>query len=221
MRITPKFRAYSRAERLSDAAIHVVGLLAALMAVPVLVTLAVFWRGDAAAVVGTLVYGVSLLAMLGCSALYHMVRVPGWRETFLRLDHTAIYFKIAGTYTPFTLLSGGQGMGLLALIWAAALAGSSLKIFAPRRFRVLALGLYLAMGWAGSIGGHGMISALSVPAFWLILAGGLIYTVGVLFFLMEEMPFHNTIWHGFVLVGSVVLFAALVVELAHAPARLA
>ncbi len=212
---TPQYgRDYSRAELLSDACIHVMGLVSVLMAVPVLITLAAVWRGDSAAVTGSVVYGVTLVGMILCSALYHMVRIPSWRGTLRRLDHTAIYLKIAGTYTPFILLAGGSTL-LLGMIWTAAFAGSILKILDPGRYQWIALALYLAMGWAGAVAGDAMIAHLSMPVFVLILVGGGIYTLGVIFFLWEVLPFHNTIWHAFVLVASAIFYAAVMVELAQ------
>ena len=208
------FREYSRAERLSDAAVHIIGIAFALMAVPVLVTLAAVWRGDPVAVVGTLIYGTSLIAMVLCSGLYHMLPYEDWKGVLRRLDHSAIYIKIAGTYTPFLLLAGGGSGHLLTGIWTAALAGTSLKVYSPDRYRWVGLTLYLGMGWAGVVAGDAMIQSLSTEGFVLILVGGAIYTVGVIFFLWEMLPFHNTIWHVFVLVASFVFYAAVVVELA-------
>lgn len=206
-------RPYSRAERLSDASVHVLGVVSAIMAVPVLVTLAAIWRGDATAVVAILIYGATLIAMLGCSALYHMGYRHRARWLYMRLDYGAIYFKIAGTYTPFVLLSGGHGWAMLTGLWGAAIAGSSLRAIAPDRFRWVALGLYLGMGWAGVIVGWPLLSSLSLPVLMLMLVGGTIYTVGVGFFLSHKLPFHTTIWHAFVLAASGVFFAAIVLHL--------
>ncbi len=205
-------RVYTPAERWSDACIHVAGIVLVLMAVPVMITLATVWRGDPAAIIGAIIYGLSLFLMIHCSALYHMVRNPSWRGIFRRLDHTAIFIKIAGTYTPFALLAGSS-TGLLAGLWGAAFFGSALKILDPARYSWLALALYLGMGWAGAVAGGAMIAALSWPGLILIITGGLIYTIGVIFYLWEPLPHHNTIWHAFVLVASAILYAAVVVEL--------
>ncbi|NRA99073.1 MAG: hemolysin III family protein [Rhodobacteraceae bacterium] len=206
-------RPYSRAERLSDASVHVIGLVSALMAVPVLITLAALWRGDAPAVVATSIYGVTLIAMLGFSALYHMGYRHRARWLYMRLDYGAIYFKIAGTYTPFVILSGGHGWMLLTGLWGAAIAGTSLRALAPDRFRWLALSLYIGMGWAGVVLGRPLLSTLSWPVLILMMVGGVIYTSGVAFFLSHRLPFHTTIWHAFVLAASGVFFAAVLVHL--------
>ncbi|MDJ0825172.1 MAG: hemolysin III family protein [Rhodobacter sp.] len=205
---------YSRAEYLSDAVIHVLGVLAALSAVPVLVTLAVIWRGDASAVLGITVYGVTLIAMLGCSAIYNMLPHPDWKWLLQRLDHSAIYLKIAGTYTPFALLSGTSVGTFLAGLWAAALAGTGLKLFDPNRFRWVAISLYLGMGWAGLFAGWALFAQMSEPVLALILVAGGLYTFGVVFYLTNRLVFHNTIWHVFVLAATVLIFAAVALHLA-------
>ena len=201
---------YSRAEYLSDLAVHVAGLLAAIAAVPALIVLAAALdRGDWG-ITGTSIYGVSLIAMIGCSALYNIFPHPEWEWLFKRLDHAAIYFKIAGTYTAFVLITG-QGFMLAAGLWAAALAGISLKLACPFRWRWVGLALYLGMGWAAAVLGWGIFAALPAPVVILVAAGGLLYTVGVFFHLSERLPFHNTIWHVFVLAASFTIYAGVVV----------
>ncbi len=204
---------YSRAERLSDAAVHVSGVVAALVAVPVLVTLAVVLRGDAPAIAGTSLYGVALIAMLLCSALYNMTWEARRRAFFRHLDHTAIFIKIAATYTPFMLMSGGQGGWLLPGLWGAAVAGSGMRIMAPDRLKLVAVGIALAMGWAGLFAGGSFFDGLSSTVIALIVTGGTLYTVGVGFFLFDRLPFHYTIWHLFVLAASALFYAAVMVHL--------
>lgn len=208
---------YSRAERLSDAILHVSGLAIVLIAVPVLITAAAFLRGDFSAIFGVTVYGLALIAMILCSALYNMVPHPGWAGMLKRLDHSAIYVKIAGTYTPFTLLSG-HGVWLLAGLWGAALAGVGLKFAAPDRFRRAGLALYLGMGWVGLFAGGTFFATLSAPVIALIVAGGCLYTAGVAFYLFDRLPFHYTIWHGFVLTASLVFYAAVTLHLVQSAA---
>jgi hemolysin III len=204
---------YSRAEKASDAAVHVMGVIAALMAVPVLITLAVLWHGDQTTVMASLVYGATLIAMLSCSALYHMTPRQEWKGVFRRMDHTAIYLKIAGTYTPFVVLTGAHAGPLLTALWGAAAVGAAIKIFAPDRFKLTTVALCLGMGWAGFVVGDEMLAGLSAQTFSLMLAGGLLYTSGVVFFLWQSLPFHNTIWHVFVLAATAVFYAAVVVQL--------
>ncbi|TAG27303.1 MAG: Hly-III family protein, partial [Rhodobacterales bacterium] len=128
--LLPARHEYSRAEWISDAVVHVLGVVAALMAVPVLITLAIVLRGDAPAVASTTLYGVALIAMLVFSALYNMTTRPRPRRIFRSLDHTSILCLIAATYTPLALLSGAEATWLLAGLWTAALIGAAMRAFA-------------------------------------------------------------------------------------------
>lgn len=215
----PPRPAYSRAEKISDAVVHLAGLVLVLMAVPVLIVLTALYRGDAAAMAGVSVYSAALIAMILFSGLYNIGVSSGFgaaREWLLRrLDHSAIYLKIAGTYTPFTLVSG-QGLGLTLGIWGAALTGVVLKIISPERFKWLALALYLGMGWSGVVVGGPMFAALPMPVLVLMVTGGALYTLGVVFYLWRRLPFHYTIWHVFVLAASFVFYAAVLVHMLSA-----
>jgi hemolysin III len=204
---------YSSAERLSDAVVHLLGIVAALIAVPVLISLSVVLRGDAPAVASTTLYGVALVTMLVFSALFHLTTRPRLRRIFRSLDHTAILCLIAATYTPFVLLSGADAKGLLVTLWAAALSGAALRAFAPDRLKLAAIALALGMGWAGLIGGGALFALLSTPVMVLITVGGLLYTVGVGFCVWERLPFHYTIWHVCVLAASAAFYAAITVQL--------
>ena len=202
---------YSAAELRSDAAVHLLGLGIVALGVPVLLMLTALVRGaDGTVLAGVGVYGAALAAMIAASAVYNMARRERLIWLWRRLDHSAIYLKIAGTYTPFTLLTG-QGLALTAGLWGAAALGVALKLFSPERFRWLSLALYLGMGWAGVVAGQAMIAALPGGVLALMLAGGILYTVGVAFHLWRSLPFHNTIWHGFVLVASLFFYAAVTV----------
>lgn len=201
--------AYSRAERLSDAVVHVAGLVAVTVAVPVLVVLAALLRGDPPAVLGATVYGATLILMILCSALYNMIARPDWHWLLQRLDHAAIYLKIAGTYTPFVLLTG-QGWALAAMVWLAAALGVGLKLLSPVRFRPLALALYLGMGWAGVLAGGDLLAVLPSGVVALMITGGVLYSIGVGFYLWERLTFHYTIWHVCVLAATMVFYAAVV-----------
>ena len=205
---------YSRAELRADRLVHFAGLAFAGVAGPVLIALAIF-RADGATVAAVSVYAATMLTMLGASAAYHFSRHPRWRAALRRLDHGAIYLKIAGTYTPFAAISmgAGAGPGLLATVWSVAGAGLALKLFAPMRFERLSVALYLALGWAGVWVWSEMEAALSPQGLWLLAAGGALYSVGVGFFLWERLPFNNAIWHLMVLIATVCMFAAVAVEM--------
>ena len=211
--LLPVRQAYSRAERLSDAVVHFLGIGAALVAVPILIVLAIVLRGDAPAIAATTLYGLALVTMLVFSALFHLTTQPKLRRVFRSLDHTAILCLIAATYTPFVLLSGADAKGLLVTLWAAALLGAALRAFAPDRLKLAAIALALGMGWAGLIGGGELLAVLSTPVMVLITIGGLLYSVGVGFCLWERLPFHYTIWHVCVLAASAVFYVAVTVQL--------
>ncbi len=204
---------YSPAERRSDAAIHIAGVASAIIAVPTLITLTAIWYGDTTIVAAAVIYGLSLLAMLSCSALYNMARLPEWNAAFRRIDQSAIYLKIAGTYTPLAVLTGTHAGWFLTGIWGAALAGISLLHLRRDGPRWPSLVLYLGIGWAGVFFGQHVFAGLTPVGFNLLLAGGLIYTAGVAFFLWESLPFHYAIWHGFVLAATWLVYAAVIAEL--------
>lgn len=201
-------RAYSRAERVSDAVVHITGMALIALAAPALILLTTFTQHDGSALVAVSVYGAGLVAMIFCSALYNLNRKTELRWLFQRLDHSAIYLKIAGTYTPFAILSG-QGIALTVGLWVTALIGIALKLVSPLRWRWLGLALYLGMGWASVVAGQAVFKAVPMPVFVLMAAGGGLYTLGVLFYLWKRLPFHYTIWHIIVLAASLLFYAAI------------
>lgn len=207
-------RDHHRAERLADAVLHVIGVIASLVAVPVLVTLSAVWYGDASTVGAAVIYGTSLIAMLTCSACYHMARQGRAKQILRRLDHSMIYIKIAATYTPFAVLLGGDSaLNILAGIWGAALVGVAFKMVSARRWAGFTLTLYLAMGWAVVVIGAPILKGVSHATFALIATGGVLYTIGVVFLYMERLRFHYAIWHAFVLAASFLIYAAILVEI--------
>ncbi len=205
---------YSRAERVSDAVVHLTGLALVLGAVPVLIVVTALMRGDAVAVAAVSIYGAALVLMIGTSALYNIAEAFPWGNAWAwllqRLDHSAIFLKIAATYTPFALISG-QGLVVMGGVWAAAVLGVGLKLVSPDRYRWLAIGLYLGMGWAGVLAGGALLAALPLPVIVLMATGGGLYTLGVVFYVWDRLPHHMAIWHVFVLVASVVFYAAVLV----------
>ena len=210
--------AYSPAERRLDAVIHYIGVFGVMVAVPLLVGAALM-RGPAEGmgnfVLASSIYGATFIAMIGASALFNLRFRPALDWLFQRLDHAAIYLKIAGTYTPFTLITG-QGLGLLAGLWGAAALGVVLKLFSPARFRFLALALYLGMGWVGVLILPDLAQSLPPLILGLMLAGGVVYTSGVVFYLWTRLPYHFAIWHIFVLVASFLFYAAVMALLLSA-----
>lgn len=204
---------YTLTERSADRVVHIVGVIAAMLAVPVLITLTGAANGDGDLIAAVSVYGATLIAMLSISAAYNMTERPRAKEILRRLDHGVIYLKIAGTYTPFAVVVGGAvGVWLLAGVWAVAALGFALKLFLPRRFELFALLLYLALGWTVMFLGSEVFPALTTATIVLIAVGGGLYTLGVLFHLWSRLPYQNAIWHGFVLAASFVFYAAVLVE---------
>lgn len=193
---------------------HGLGIGGALIAGPVLIALAAVWIGDPTLTGALAIYTVTLLAMWVCSALYNLVQSEDLTPRFRRFDQSAIYFKIAGTYTPFIALASGS-VGFFAGIWTVALAGASMILFSKRRYIWLAIALYLSLGWAGAVAGGPLLSGITPLAMSLLIAGGLFYSFGIIFLMWHKLPFHNTIWHIFVLAGTSICYAAIVAEILH------
>ncbi|SDL89267.1 hemolysin III [Modicisalibacter muralis] len=191
---------------------HGIGAAFSLAGMTVLIVLASLAADvDPWKIVGVSLYGTSLVLLYTASTLYHGARHPRLKRALKVLDHCAIYGLIAGTYTPFLLvnLRGPLGWTLFAVIWGLALGGIALKLIWPRRFGVLRVAVYLTMGWlivfaAGEMGAH-----LSDTSIVLLVAGGITYTVGVVFYAIRAIPFHHAIWHLFVLGGSVCHYFAV------------
>lgn len=201
-------RPYDRAELFSDALVHIAGLILAVVAVPVLITMTAVLRGDATGIVAVSIYGVTLITMLSASLAYNHISEPRWQDALRRMDLSAIYLKIAGTVTPFGLLSG-TGNTFLAAMWTAAVVATATTFLRRRRSTALSVGIGLTMGWAVVVGGGEVIATTTWPVFGLMLTGGLIYSLGTPFLLLERIRFHNAIWHGFVVTASVVYFVAV------------
>ena len=211
------FPDYSHPERLTDAAVHGLGVVAALAGTVALLA-AVIPSGGARAVVGAAVYAAGLLATFGASAAYNLTAAPGPKEIVRRCDHAAVFLMIAGTYTPFALAAVGDAAGAvpLAVMWALALAGAAGKLLLPRRFERASLLLYLGMGWIGLAALGWLVAAVSGAVVALLLAGGVLYTAGVVFHLWRSLPHHNALWHAFVLAGAGCHYAAVYAVLAGA-----
>jgi hemolysin III len=199
-------------EHVADRWVHVLGLVLGLPAAVVVVIVAAI-DGAREQLAPVALYALGLLAMLGCSAAYHLLRKSRRRDWLRRLDHAAIFAMIAGTYTPFTLkLERGWAEGFTVAVWALAAAGIAVKLMRPgpaARRHAISVALYLALGWIGLLA-LGPFTASLGPATLLLLAvGGALYTGGVVFHLWQRLPYQNAIWHGFVLVAAGVHYAAV------------
>jgi len=189
---------------------HGVGFLLSIVGLVVLVVLAAS-RGDARHVVACSVYGVTLILLYLASTLYHSITAPRAKVVLRLIDHIAIYLLIAGTYTPFTLLTlrGGWGWSLFGVIWGLALAGSLFKILFIGRFPKASVAFYLMMGWLVVVGLKPLLASLPLGGFVWLMAGGAAYTVGVVFFAWESLPHNHAVWHVFVMLGSACHFFAV------------
>lgn len=206
-------RVKTRPEIIADAAVHALGVGFGLIGGPILIAL-VAARGEPGPVIAVSIYVATLIAMFSFSAIYNLLPVDGAKDWLRRLDHSTIYLKIAGAYTPFAALSvGGKlGAGLLAGIWATAGFGIALKLFFPRRFDTLSIFLYLGMGWAAVMFAGDIARSIDTSALTLMFVAGGLYSIGVIFHLWERLPFQNAIWHVFVLSATVTLYGAVVLE---------
>ena len=194
---------------LANALTHGLGAIAALAAGSVLITLAAVW-GDGWQLAGAIVFGACLLLLYLASTLYHAIRNPVAKARLKVFDHCAIYLLIAGTYTPFTLidLRGPLGWGLFAAIWALAIAGIVFKLFFTGRFRKTSTALYVAMGWLAVVAIRPLVQALDPTTLGWLLAGGVAYTLGTVFYL-RPTRFSHAVWHLFCVAGSVCHYVAV------------
>jgi hemolysin III len=206
----------SRSEEIVNAATHALGVV--LSAAGLITLLALAARdGDPWRIVTFAIYGASLVLLYLASTCYHACPAGRAKDVFRLLDHSAIYMLIAGTYTPFMLVSLGGGIwgwSICATVWALAIIGTVIKSTRSARSTWLSTLLYVAMGWIGLIAIGPIINALSAGCLFWILAGGIAYTSGVIFYVWERLPFNHAIWHLFVIKGSVCHFIAVLLYVA-------
>jgi hemolysin III len=194
---------YSAGEEIVNSVTHGIGAVLSIAGLVVLVVCAALY-GDNWHIVSFSIFGGSLIALYAASTLYHGFSKPSIKIIFKKLDHSAIFLLIAGTYTPFMLvtLRGAWGWSLFAIIWTLALVGIGIKSVSGFKFRKLSALVYLFMGWLGVIAIKEIINGVPLTSLTLLVVGGLSYTAGVLFYLYRQLPFNHGIWHMFVLCGS-------------------
>ena len=201
---------YDRAELIADGVVHVIGVAFGLVAATVLIVLTAVYASpiDVAAVS---VYVAGLLAMLVLSATYNLWPISRAKWVLRRFDHSAIYLLIAATYTPLImeLKDSAFAIALLIGVWCLAISGVVLKLALPGRYDRVAVGLYLAMGWSGMMLYDPVVKALPSMALWFIVAGGVLYSFGVIFHAWQRLRFQNAIWHCFVLLGAACHYTAI------------
>ena len=201
---------YSVAEEIANSLSHGAGVIFGLFVLLLLVLKSV-QMDDTLRVVTFAIYGGSIILLFLASTLYHAIPFPRAKSVLKLLDHCAIYLLIAGTYTPFLLLTLGNTLGaaMMVVIWGIAVAGIIFKIFFINRFHNLSLIIYLGMGWLAIFASYQLMANLPWNGLALLLAGGIIYSLGTVFFAVRRIPFNHAIWHVFVLAGCVCHFLAI------------
>lgn len=201
---------YTPGEEIANSITHGLGLL---LSIAGLATLAVYASrfGNAWHIVSCAIYGTTLVLLYTTSTLYHSIPASRFKRIMRNLDHSAIFLLIAGTYTPFTLVSlrGPWGWTLFGIVWGLAAVGIVLELSMQKRRLALSLLLYLGMGWVVVAAIKPMLAALAPAGLALLVLGGLAYSLGVIFYVRRSMPYHHAIWHGFVLAGSALHFFAV------------
>ncbi len=203
-------RRLSIGEEIANSVTHGVALLASLAAMPILILVAISNR-DPWQILGGTIFGASLIMLYAASTLYHALPPSRAKRVFRVLDHSAIYLLIAGTYTPFALgaLRGAWGWALLGAVWTLASLGITTKATLGFRFPRLSTAIYLLMGWLGVIAFRPLSTQLGTAGMAWLIAGGLCYTAGVVFFAWERLRYGHMVWHLFVAAGSVCHFFAV------------
>lgn len=202
---------------LANALSHGLGLLAALIATPVLL-LAATAHGDTRQIVACGIFAATLVTLYAASTIYHALPSGGAKRVFQRIDHAAIYLLIAGSYTPFTigLLRGAWGWSLFGVIWGLTIGGILFKLLLGVRLQVVSTLLYLGMGWLAVVAMRPLAAVLPGPGLVLLVTGGLLYTTGVIFYIWDRPRYHHALWHLFVLGGSTCHFLAVLRYATHA-----
>jgi hemolysin III len=197
-------------EELANGITHGIGLVLSIAGLVALVVLSIL-RGNAWHIAGCTTFGVTLVLLYTASTLYHSFHTARLRRILKILDHAAIYLLIAGTYTPFTLvnLRGFWGWILFALVWSLSVFGILWKLLHVERFQVVSTLVYVAMGWLVLIAVKPMFAAVPLSGILWLLAGGMFYTTGVLFYALKRIPYHHAIWHLFVMAGSICHYLAV------------
>lgn len=201
---------YSPREELANVVTHGIGLVLSIAGLALMVTYAGL-RGDAWTVTSTAIFGATLVLLYTTSTLYHSARDEQRKVLLRKFDHAAIFLLIAGSYTPFLLVSlrGPWGWSLFGVVWGLAVVGVALKFWFTGRFRVLSTLIYIGMGWLVMAAFRPLMAALPSGGLWLLLVGGLCYTGGAAFYLWKSLPFHHAVWHLWVLAGSACHWAAV------------
>ncbi|TCO71845.1 PAQR family membrane homeostasis protein TrhA [Marinisporobacter balticus] len=206
-------RRYSFKEEIANSISHGIGILFSVVTLTILLVYAI-WEKKPISITGFSIYGVCSICLYVASTLYHSFQKERVKRILRVFDHSSIFLCIAGTYTPVALLAmdGYWRIGILISVWSIALIGILFKIFTFNKFekyKVVSLALYILMGWVVVIAVKPMLEMVPIGFFMWLLAGGIIYTVGAIFYAFKKIPYNHAIWHVFVLAGSVVHFLGI------------
>lgn len=201
---------HQRIEEWLNSATHGIGALLSVIGTIILIAGATQLH-DTWKIISFSIFGTSLILLYVASALYHGTRRPELKKAFKTLDHCAIFLLIAGTYTPFLLVNMRETVGwtLFAIIWSLAITGVALKLTFSNRFKLARVGIYVAMGWLIIFASSDLLASLNETALTLTVAGGIVYTTGVAFYLADRIPYMHAVWHLFVIGGSACHFSAI------------
>jgi hemolysin III len=213
IKTTGKTRNYSLGEEIANSISHGIGIVFSVVALTILLVYAI-WRKNPVAITGFTIYGISSILLYTASTLYHSFRKEKIKSIMRVFDHSAIFLLIAGTYTPVTLIAmkGYWRIGILSAIWLIAVSGILFKILTYNKFekyKVVSLILYILMGWIAVIAIKPMTQTVPIGFLIWLLAGGVAYTAGTIFYGIKKIPYHHAIWHLFVLAGSVLHFLGI------------
>ncbi|HHX8539958.1 hemolysin III family protein [Vibrio diabolicus] len=202
---------YSQREELANTITHGIGMIFGIVGLILLLIKAIDQQADTLTLASMAVYGASIIVLFLASTLYHAIPHPNAKRWLKTFDHCAIYLLIAGSYTPFLLVSlrTPLAFGLMIVIWTIALLGIIMKVAFVYRFKKLSLMTYLVMGWLSLIVIYQLAINLDIGGLTLLAAGGIVYSLGVIFYVAKRIPFNHAIWHGFVLAGCVCHFFAI------------
>lgn len=201
---------YSLGEEIANSITHGIGIVLAIAALGVLATFASLY-GNVWHIVSVCVYGTTMILLYTASTLYHSIQHPRAKNILQTLDHSAIFLLIAGTYTPFTLVSlrGPWGWSLFGVIWGLAVMGMLFQLSNLKHWRTASIVLYICMGWAVIVAIKPLIANVASGGIVLLVLGGVAYTSGVLFYKQKQLKYHHAVWHLFVLAGSILHFLAI------------
>lgn len=200
-------------QELVNSILHGFGILFGIISIPILLTLAVK-EDSTSKIVGTGVYGFSFLMVFTFSTLYHGFQHEKVKRAFKILDHISIYFLIAGTYTPLVLIyqHNSFGIGLLIALWSLTLLGTIFKIFFCGRWEILSTIIYVMMGWSMLAGGTSFFAPMPQDVLMMVLAGGVLYSLGVIFYVWEKYFYSHAVWHSFVLIAAICHYVAILLS---------